>query len=127
MAGAAWWQKLNPCLFHNNNNNKKVKKNPIVYHNKTFYLTLCTGVWYKMLYHHTVVINKWCDVACDFLCRTTLSWCHIIGMRGRTHQCKQRKQSDCLMFQYFQQLYGPHFSRKALSDDCIVTLKVIRK
>jgi hypothetical protein len=49
-----------------------------------------------MLYHHTVVIKEWCEVARDLLCRITLPWCYI--MRGKTHQCKQRKQSDCLMF-----------------------------
>jgi len=51
-----------------------------------------------MLYHHTVVTKEWCNVAQEFLFRTTLSWCHSIEMRGKTHQCKQRKQSDCLMF-----------------------------
>jgi hypothetical protein len=51
-----------------------------------------------MLYHYTVVLKEWCDVARDVLCRTTLSWHHIIGMRGKTHLCKQRKHSDCLMF-----------------------------
>jgi hypothetical protein len=43
---------------------------------------LIQGVWYKMLYHHTVVIKEWRDVARDLLCRTILSWRHIIGMRG---------------------------------------------
>jgi hypothetical protein len=40
------------------------------------------------------------DVARNLLCRTTLSWRHIIGMRDKkkTHQYKQRKQSDCLLF-----------------------------
>ena len=46
----------------------------------------------------TLVIKEWCDVAQDLLCQTTLSWRHIIGMQGKTHQCKQRKQSNCLMF-----------------------------
>jgi len=36
-----------------------------------------------MLYHHTVVIKEWCDVAQNLLCRTILSWRHIIGMRGK--------------------------------------------
>ena len=51
-----------------------------------------------MLYHHTVVIKEWGNITRDLLCRTTLSWRHIIRMRWKTHQCKQRKQSDCLMF-----------------------------
>jgi hypothetical protein len=33
---------------------------------------LIQGVWYKILYHHTVVIKEWRDVARDVLCRTTL-------------------------------------------------------
>ena len=41
---------------------------------------LIQGVWYKMLYHHTVVIKEWRDVARDVLYRTTLTWRHIIGM-----------------------------------------------
>jgi hypothetical protein len=44
---------------------------------------LIQGVWYKMLYHHTVVIKEWCDVARDLLCRTILSWRHIIGTQGK--------------------------------------------
>ena len=32
------------------------------------------------IYHHTVVIKELCDVARDVLCRTPLSWCHIIGI-----------------------------------------------
>ena len=51
-----------------------------------------------MLYHHIVVIKEWRDVVRDVLCQTTLLWRHITGMREKTHQCKQRKQSDCLMF-----------------------------
>jgi len=47
-----------------------------------------------MLYHHTVVIKEWRDVARDPPCRTILSWRHIIGMRGKTRQCEQRKQSN---------------------------------
>jgi hypothetical protein len=43
------------------------------------------------------VIKEWCDVAQDLLCQTTLSWRHIIGMQGKTHQCKQRKQSNSLI------------------------------
>jgi hypothetical protein len=34
-----------------------------------------------MLYHHTVVIKEWRDLARDLLCRTILSWRNIIGMR----------------------------------------------
>jgi hypothetical protein len=58
-----------------------------------YYLTLSTfplklkkvacliqGVWYKMLYHHTVVIKEWCDAAWDVLCWNILSWSHIIGI-----------------------------------------------
>jgi hypothetical protein len=67
------------------------------------------------------VILEWCDVAQDLLCRTTLSWCHIIGMRGKTHQCKQRKQRDCLMFihSYF------HFQWHSfkISCSCMVYIK----
>jgi len=37
-----------------------------------------------MLYHHTVVIKEWRDVARDVLCRTTLSWRHTIGMWDKT-------------------------------------------
>ena len=44
------------------------------------------------------VIKGWRDVARDLLCRTTLSWRNITGMQGTTHQCKQRKQNDCLKF-----------------------------
>jgi len=119
------------------------------------YLTLCTfslklnkeasliqGVWYKMLYHH----KKWHDAARYLLCRTTLSWHYIIGMRGKRHQCKQHKQSDRLIFihsYYISQIYGHnliskdlmsifpatvHISKiKALSDDCTVTLKLIKQ
>ena len=43
------------------------------------------------------VIQEWRDVARGLLCRTTLSYRHIIGMRGK-HICKQRKQSSCLIF-----------------------------
>jgi hypothetical protein len=28
--------------------------------------------------------KEWHDVAQDFLCRTTLTWRHIIGMRDKT-------------------------------------------
>jgi len=35
-----------------------------------------------------VVIKKWYEIAHDFLCQTTLSWHHSIGMWGKTHQCK---------------------------------------
>jgi hypothetical protein len=45
---------------------------------------LIQGVWYKMLYHHTVVIKEWRDVARDVLCRTTLTWRDIIGMCHHT-------------------------------------------
>jgi hypothetical protein len=38
-----------------------------------------------MLYHHTVVIKEWRDVARDLLCRTILSH-DVIGMRGKTRQ-----------------------------------------
>jgi imidazoleglycerol phosphate synthase glutamine amidotransferase subunit HisH len=34
----------------------------------------------------------------DIFFRTILAWHHIIGMWGKAHQCKQRKQSDCLTF-----------------------------
>ena len=70
----------------------KIKQNKKI-DNTDLYLTLCTfsfeinesrcliqGVWYKMLYHHTVVIKEWRDVAWDVLCRTTLTWRHTIGM-----------------------------------------------
>jgi hypothetical protein len=98
-----------------------------------------------MLYHYTVVLKEWCDVARDVLCRTTLSWHHIIGMGGKTHLCKQRKHSDCLMFihsYYVSQIhchvifskdmvsiFPVHISpnKKALLDDCTVTLKVIEQ
>jgi hypothetical protein len=83
----------------------------VLYHHTMYvmgiYLTFCTfsfefkevacliqGVWYKMLYHHTVVIKEWRDVARDLLCRTILSWRHIIGMRGKTRQCEQRLKSN---------------------------------
>ena len=43
---------------------------------------LIQGVWYKMLYHHTMVIK-------ERLCRTTLSWRHIIGMWDTKNQYKR--------------------------------------
>ena len=78
-----------------------------------FYLTFCTfsfqlkesslsdtrcliqDVWCKVsdtrccITTLTVMIKEWRDVARDLLCRTILSWCHIIGMRGKTRQCEQ--------------------------------------
>ena len=42
-------------------------------------------------------IKEWCDVARDFLSWSAFS-CHTIGMQNMMHQCKQRKQCDCLMF-----------------------------
>ena len=67
---------------------------------------LIQGVWYKMLYNYTVIIK---DMARNFLCRTTLSWRHIIGMRGKPHQCNQRKQSDslnCIHLYYVSRIHG---------------------
>jgi len=40
-------------------------------------------------------IKEWCDVARDFLSWSAFS-CHTIGMQKMMHQCKQRKQCDCL-------------------------------
>jgi hypothetical protein len=51
-----------------------------------FFRNACTKsgcVWYKMLYHHTVVIKEWRDVTRDLLCRTIVSWRQIIEMRGK--------------------------------------------
>jgi hypothetical protein len=59
-----------------------------------------------MLYHYTVVIKEWCDVARDFLCRTTLSRRHIIGMREKTHQCKQ-----CITKRLFNVIHSCYVSR----------------
>lgn len=39
-------------------------------------VTLIHGVWYKMLYHHSVILKGWCD----FLCHTTSSCRHNIGV-----------------------------------------------
>ena len=44
-----------------------------------------------------------------FLCRDTLSWRLSIGMQGKPHQCKQRKQSDSLNFihlYYVSRIHG---------------------
>jgi len=68
--------------------------------NKSYYLIFSTFLFEikdgrpsdKILYHHTVVIKEWRDVARDLFCRTTLSWRHIIEMREKTYQNKQRKQ-----------------------------------
>ena len=53
--------------------------------------------------------------------QTTLSWHHIFRMRGKTCQCKQRKQRDCLMFihSYF------HFQWHSfkISCSCMVYIK----
>jgi hypothetical protein len=38
----------------------------------------------EMLYHYSVVIKEWCDVARDVLCRTTLTWRHTIEMWDKT-------------------------------------------
>ena len=81
------------------------------------------------------------------MCRTTLSWRHSIGMLGKTHQfqCKQCKQSNCLMFvhsYYVSRIHGhiiipkgifsifpltvrSTFPKEALLDDYIVALNVI--
>ena len=62
-----------------------------------------------MLHHHIVVIKEWRDAVRDFLCRTTLSRRHSIVMQGGTNQCKQRKQSDCLIFihsYYVSRIHG---------------------
>jgi hypothetical protein len=65
--------------------------------NKT-YLTVCTFFFEINIsrlpdtrccittLYHTVVITEWCDVSRDVLCRTTLSWRHIIGMWDKTQQ-----------------------------------------
>ena len=45
-----------------------------------------------MLYHHTVVIKEWHDVVRDLLCRTTLSWRHIIGMHSNSTLVNERQQ-----------------------------------
>jgi hypothetical protein len=57
------------------------------------FVTFCTfafefkEVWYKVSDTRccitTLVIKEWRDVARDLLCRTILSWRHIIGMRGK--------------------------------------------
>jgi DNA polymerase III epsilon subunit-like protein len=51
--------------------------------------------------------KEWCDIALDLLCQTTLSWRHIIGMRGKTHQYKQCKENI-------------HINVRQLRDNCIV-------
>ena len=75
-----------------------------------FYLTLCTfsfGINESSLSDTRCpiqdVVSPHCrdkrmdDITRDILCRTTLSWRHIIGMLGNKHFCKQRKHSNCLM------------------------------
>jgi hypothetical protein len=63
-----------------------------------YYLTLCTFSFeinesrlsdIRYLIQYAVSphcgVKEWCDVARNDLCWTTLSWRHIIGMRGETH------------------------------------------
>ena len=99
-----------------------------------------------MLYHYTVVLKEWCDVARDVLCRTTLSNDIISLECGKKHiYVSNEKHSDCLMFihtYYVSQIhchvifskdmvsiFPVHISpnKKALLDDCTVTLKVIEQ
>ena len=40
-----------------------------------------------MLYHHTVVVKEWHDVAWDVLCLTTFSWRHSIRMWEKRYKC----------------------------------------
>ena len=78
--------------------------------------------------------QEWCNVERDFLCRITLLLHHSVGIRGKTHQCKQCIRSNHLIFihsyhlsqihghiiiskgliQYFQQLYSSHFSKRSI-------------
>ena len=53
--------------------------------------SLIEGVWYKILYHHTVAIKEWHEVAWNVQCLTTFSWRHSIGMQEKTSHCKQHK------------------------------------
>jgi hypothetical protein len=53
--------------------------------------------------------QEWCNVAQDFLCRITLLWRHSVGIRGKTHQCKQCIRSNHLMFihsYHLSQIHG---------------------
>jgi len=78
-----------------------MKKNDNLY-----YLTLCTFSFEikesslsdtRCVIQYVVSLHRsYKKMARNFLCRTTLSWRHSIGMRGKPHQCNQRKQSDCL-------------------------------
>ena len=103
------------------------------------------SVWHKMLYHHIVVIKEWCEAARDHLCRTTLSWCHIIGIRGKHINVSVNNARDttvwCSFIQImYSRLYchyqGHSFNisgkctvyispKETLTDNYIVTLKGI--
>ena len=50
-----------------------------------------------MLYHHTVVIKEWHDIARDPLCRTTFNFYHDVISLECTDQSEQSKQSYCLI------------------------------
>jgi hypothetical protein len=53
-----------------------------------------------MSYHHAVVIKEWMhDVERDLLCRTTLSWLHIVLMR-----CWKRQNSNDTLVNERQQI-----------------------
>jgi hypothetical protein len=62
--------------------------------------SLIQGLQYKMSYHHAVVIKEWMhDVERDLLCRTTLSWLHIVLMR-----CWKRQNSNDTLVNERQQI-----------------------
>ena len=63
-----------------------------------------------MLYHHTVVIKVWRDAARDLLCRTILSWRHIIGMRGKqvnVSNTKQKNELQQITWRHAQNVVSP--------------------
>jgi len=45
-------------------------------------------------------------MARDILCRTTLLWRHIIGMREKPHQCKQSDRLIFIHLYYESRIHG---------------------
>jgi hypothetical protein len=67
-----------------------------------------------MLYHHTMVIKEWRNVAGDVLCRTTLTWRHIIGIWDKTQKPDVGEWTENIAWRHTQNVvpseYCTHFN-----------------
>jgi hypothetical protein len=100
---APGWIKINKFVQYSERDYILCMTSCYLFTNDTLHTVQSVSV---SIYNHstTLLLEKYCIIT---LCRTTLSARASIIIRGKTHQCSQRKQSDCLMF---MQSYMYHVS-----------------